>query len=746
MSGLQYKGGLSAGGPSFSDKAKLQMRRPTPDSDAVASSDDEHATVLPRPAVYPAGRRPSSGWLHDIQPNRKFSLPSVSFSGSQPTTPSLELPGHNRASASAFPWNTNSFAAPAGTRLKEVVPSPTTTQPFAEKQPPIGEKPLPSPTHVEGEDAIGFLLNQNLPVRKQVRSQSYSVGQGDLEGGQYARLRSSLRHRPSKPSLLGDGLAQLSQLREDDIDEIESSNGSQQGVPLPADYWEREREAKQSLLKQAAVQNARSPYRTTASPSGRRKSTLPRSNTDFAIEEFDDHDHIMDAPLMSLTRRFSEHNAGNVAGDQLGRRHSFATYAGPTLQMSTLPGHDEVDEELVSPHAQPGRPEFDATAYFSGHGPAGRMVNASAISAAHPDPIVPHTGPAGNPYASAAVQGRPGRRMHVVVFKCNRADIYYTYDNTGLEIRRGDLVIVEGDRGCDLGQVTHADVTMEDAKKHKAEASDEHYRWLVMFSQYSLSGASNDNGMLGALARSNGFPNFNRSVLTNPGTVQDQESKPKMIKRLAQQHEISALRDKEGSEAKAKRLGASKAAEHKLPMEILDAEYQADYHKLTYFYYAEAYVNFNDLVTDLFKQYKVRIWMSAVNPASVVNPAGGPSAIGPGAIIHPRSSNPPSVGPGFGSSSYRGGHAGRGGTPNPGRGNYGGSGHFPFANQIPGYEYNRYASYQNARASPMNYGAYYPPGTYSSSPAGNAPSSSQGFSSEYANMYSAMQNLNFGNY
>jgi cell fate regulator YaaT (PSP1 superfamily) len=48
-----------------------------------------------------------------------------------------------------------------------------------------------------------------------------------------------------------------------------------------------------------------------------------------------------------------------------------------------------------------------------------------------------------------------------------------------------------------------------------------------------------------------------------------------MIKRLAQQHEIHALREKEGREAKSKRLGAQKAADHKLPMEILDAEYQA---------------------------------------------------------------------------------------------------------------------------------------------------------------------------
>lgn len=84
----------------------------------------------------------------------------------------------------------------------------------------------------------------------------------------------------------------------------------------------------------------------------------------------------------------------------------------------------------------------------------------------------------------------------------------------------------------------------------------------------------------------------------------------------------------------------------------------SDYHKLTYFYYAESYVNFNELVTDLFKQYKVRIWMSAVNPASVVNPAGishipPPSAIGPGAILTSNTNAPLSVGPGFGSNTNR---------------------------------------------------------------------------------------------
>ena len=36
-----------------------------------------------------------------------------------------------------------------------------------------------------------------------------------------------------------------------------------------------------------------------------------------------------------------------------------------------------------------------------------------------------------------------------------------------------------------------------------------------------------------------------------------------MIKRLAQQHEILALRDKEGAEAKARHFGSTKAANHK---------------------------------------------------------------------------------------------------------------------------------------------------------------------------------------
>lgn len=66
-----------------------------------------------------------------------------------------------------------------------------------------------------------------------------------------------------------------------------------------------------------------------------------------------------------------------------------------------------------------------------------------------------------------------------------------------------------------------------------------------------------------------------------------------------------------------------------------------DWKKLTFYYFADSYINFNSLVTDLFKIYKTRIWMSAINPASFASPTLGiqaPSGIGPGAVSAGRSS------------------------------------------------------------------------------------------------------------
>jgi hypothetical protein len=97
------------------------------------------------------------------------------------------------------------------------------------------------------------------------------------------------------------------------------------------------------------------------------------------------------------------------------------------------------------------------------------------------------------------------------------------------------------------------------------------------------------------------------------------------------------------------------------PISALANDSDRDWKKLTFYYFADSYINFNSLVTDLFKIYKTRIWMSAINPASFASPTLGlqaPSGIGPGAV---------GVGRGSGNAERRqnqqqehgaGGHAG----------------------------------------------------------------------------------------
>lgn len=174
-------------------------------------------------------------------------------------------------------------------------------------------------------------------------------------------------------------------------------------------------------------------------------------------------------------------------------------------------------------------------------------------------------------------QPRHNQLLHIVLFKCSRADVFYIQEGTGLTVKPGDLVIVEADRGTDLGTVARDNVDWQTAKDLKEHYTEEHYKWLVMYSQNAAvaqegTGAglmAASNGLQGSAIGGMGPPSGHHMQEANSG-----ELKPKMIKRLAQSHEIHGLRDKEGNEAKAKRMCMQKVKEHGLNMEILDAEFQ----------------------------------------------------------------------------------------------------------------------------------------------------------------------------
>lgn len=218
-----------------------------------------------------------------------------------------------------------------------------------------------------------------------------------------------------------------------------------------------------------------------------------------------------------------------------------------------------------------------AASYFSGMNPSTRGGEAYAPSIS-PSSLHHAYGMQGQ-YGRSQPQPRPNQLLYIVTFKCCRGEVFYVQEGTGLQVKPGDLVIVEADRGTDLGTVAHENVPWAKAKELKEHYAEEHYRWLMMFSRQGQNGpiaAQNPNGLPVA---SNGAQVSAVGGMGPPGQQGMQEPpnaelKPKMIKRLAQSHEIQTLRDKEGNEAKAKRVCQQKVAEHRLNMEILDAEFQ----------------------------------------------------------------------------------------------------------------------------------------------------------------------------
>jgi len=165
--------------------------------------------------------------------------------------------------------------------------------------------------------------------------------------------------------------------------------------------------------------------------------------------------------------------------------------------------------------------------------------------------------------------------LFIVNFKCCRSDVFYIQEGTGLHVNVGDLVIVEADRGTDLGTVQHTNISWEDARRYKEYYAEEHYKWLMMFSLQSRNGGPNVVNPNGLNARpGSAVGGMGPQGPHGPHDGTHPELKPKLIKRLAQTHEIQALKEKEGNEAKAKRVCQQKVMEHRLNMEILDAEFQ----------------------------------------------------------------------------------------------------------------------------------------------------------------------------
>ncbi|PHH85478.1 hypothetical protein CDD83_349 [Cordyceps sp. RAO-2017] len=727
MSAVSLKTGRSSKlgqGPAGSQSSqsllleKVNARTSTPDSEALASSEDEgeHRQDAPQaPVVQSQKPVRRSSWLNDTsqtlsRPRKgSFASSSMSPTGSHPSTPSAEAGngpwGSHSASSvmgratasSTFHWGTGIWndRKDAPSRLSEVLPSPTSTVPPGAAGnsffgPDVGltqasREPGPNPQ-------IPFAIPLH-PTPKTYRSQSYSVGQLDPENAPPPTVGSSaamgrarhpgLQHRPSRPSMLSEMandppvLGKVKEVEGDDEGATEPLQGSfhQMSESRTIEMLTREN----AMLRQQQQYNNRIRPRASTGAgylaNGYPLREAVPEESDYAVDELDEANEAGDAfGRRASGRRMSEYGGGPArtlgmdnrklenmnlkkalwssspgffAGDiSQSRRHSFANM--PTRQGSISSVADPASALDANGGDQGFAAFADNPAFSSSHGNPALFngVSAGLQAAFNPSYASPfgyqdqYSNRAPSPHRGVygMAQPRHNQLLHVVLFKCARADVFYIQEGTGLTVKPGDLVIVEADRGTDLGTVAKDNVDWQSAKELKEHYAEEHYKWLMMYSQGAA--AAQEGTGPGLLTAASGFHGSAVGGMGPPSQHHIQEPsagdlRPKLIKRLAQSHEVHSLRDKEGQEAKAKRVCMQKVKEHGLNMEILDAEFQMDWKKLTFYYFADSYINFNSLVTDLFKIYKTRIWMSAINPASFASPTLGiqaPSGVGPGAV------------------------------------------------------------------------------------------------------------------
>lgn len=214
-------------------------------------------------------------------------------------------------------------------------------------------------------------------------------------------------------------------------------------------------------------------------------------------------------------------------------------------------------------------------------GKASSQSYASKLMMPCPQPVVDQTkGRVSSQLLTAGASlSKSGLRMVFnVKFKRSQKNFVLGHRVTR-EIRIGCYVKVEADRGEDLG------IVMSIVPMAKFLASNRH-RSMTEDSIASGDPSPSQTANIGDLKR---------------------------IMRVATHDEISLLEVKREEEEELLKICCTKVRQRGLLMSVVDAEYQYDRNKLTFFFQAEGRIDFRELVRDLFSMYKTRIWMQDVS-------------------------------------------------------------------------------------------------------------------------------------
>ncbi|KIJ45184.1 hypothetical protein M422DRAFT_30032 [Sphaerobolus stellatus SS14] len=174
--------------------------------------------------------------------------------------------------------------------------------------------------------------------------------------------------------------------------------------------------------------------------------------------------------------------------------------------------------------------------------------------------------------------------LYIVEFKAGRKDLFYAQDRA-MDIREGDLVIVEAHRGKDLGKVINDSITLPEVEAFQKAQADRAAGQVQM--------GTGDGSSV-------------------PPPIGKRDIHPKQIYGKAGSQDTQLLSAKLQDELTALQLCQTKVQKKKLPMEVVDAEYQWDRRRLTFYFIAEKRIELHELVRELFRVYKTRIWMTSL--------------------------------------------------------------------------------------------------------------------------------------
>ncbi len=143
--------------------------------------------------------------------------------------------------------------------------------------------------------------------------------------------------------------------------------------------------------------------------------------------------------------------------------------------------------------------------------------------------------------------------------------VYY-FDPVGIQLKNGDMVIVETARGIECGQVATANKVVD------------------------------DNEIIHPL---------------------------KQVIRQATENDLSHVEENKKRQAEAFKICEKKIAEHKLEMNLVDVEYTFDNNKILFYFTADGRVDFRSLVKDLASVFRTRIELRQIGVRDEAKMLGG---------------------------------------------------------------------------------------------------------------------------